>query len=241
MMYQFLDEFKTYSFNEACSKMTIQIEDTLYDYLKILNLKSIQEMDVFFALLEVDSNTVCAKKMVDVGGWRCVDCAKNNNIIFCQDCWSKMKDRHKDHNVVFISEVSGTCDCGDHNCIDRQYFCPKHKGTIERKEEINAYINRVLGEKLAQRIKEVNERMFNNMFNFFMKAMADKKTKEKAFNEVVNKFANCFGILCEMSSACNFIICDLLLKKYPNKTKHTCIDIEGKNGKMIKSSFFNHD
>ena len=241
MMYQFLDEFKTYSFNEACSKMTIQIEDTLYDYLKILNLKSIQEMDVFFALLEVDSNTVCAKKMVDVGGWRCVDCAKNNNIIFCQDCWSKMKDRHKDHNVVFINEVSGTCDCGDHNCIDRQYFCPKHKGTIERKEEINAYINRVLGEKLAQRIKEVNERMFNNMFNFFMKAMADKKTKEKAFNEVVNKFANCFGILCEMSSACNFIICDLLLKKYPNKTKHTCIDIEGKNGKMIKSSFFNHD
>jgi hypothetical protein len=46
-----------------------------------------------------------------------------------------------------------------------------------------------------------------------------------------------------MSTACSFLISDLLLKKYFNKVKHTCLDIDvtTNKGKIIKSSFFAHD
>ena len=126
-----------------------------------------------------------------------------------------MKEKHENHNVVFIHQVSGTCDCGDHNCIDKKYFCPKHKGTIETKEEINDYINKVIGEELATKFKELNENLFNDMFYFFMKAISNKKTREDEFIKCIDAFVNCFGVLCEISMACNYNICDLLLKKYP--------------------------
>ena len=241
MSYDNVDRFASKSFIDSCIEMENKIEDVKLKYLKIFNLKSLLELDFFFALIEVDSNTVCCKKLVEVGAWRCQDCAKSDNIIFCQDCWSKMKEKHENHNVVFIHQVNGTCDCGDHNCIDKKYFCPKHKGTIEKREEINDYINKVIGEELATKFKEINENLFNDMFYFFMKAINNKKTRADDFIKCVDAFVNCFGVLCEISMACNYIICDLLLKKYPCKTKHTCIDIEGKEGKMIKSSFFAHD
>ena len=234
-------DYNSLSFPDCSKETLLTIEDTLLSYLDLLKLKRVEEMAVFFSLLEIDSNTVCAKKMVGVGAWRCADCVKNDTIIFCQDCWIQMRDKHKNHNVVFLTNVNGTCDCGDHNCIDKKYFCPKHKGTIEGEEEIKAYINKSLGEKLAAEIKSITETMFNEMFRYFIKAINDKQTNSKDFIKVVNSFTNCFGILCEVSSACNFIICDLLLKKYPCKTKHTCLDIEGKKGKMTKSSFFSHD
>ena len=236
-----VDRFSSMSFTDSCLEMSLMIDDVKSKYLKIFNLKSVLELNVFFALIEVDSHTVCAKKLVEVGAWRCQDCAKNDNVIFCQECWSEMREKHEKHNVVFLHQTSGTCDCGDHNCIDKQYFCPKHKGTIEKKEEISGYINRVLGEELAARFKEINEKFFNNMFYFIMKAINSKKTKTNDFIRVIDGFINCFGVLCEISMACNFIICDLLLKKYPYKAKHTCLDIEGKEGKIIKPSFFSHD
>ena len=242
MLYDNVDRFNSMSFIDSCIEMSFMIDDVKKKYLQIFNLKSILELNVFFALIEVDSHTVCAKKMVNVGAWRCDDCAKSDSIIFCQDCWSGMRDKHKNHNVVFLHQVnSGTCDCGDHNCIDKQYFCPKHKGTIEKREEINAYINKVLGEELAFKFRSLSEKFFNNMSYYIMKAINDKKTKTDDFIKVVDGFVNTFGLLCEISSACNFIMCDLLLKKYSYKTKHTCIDIEGNEAKMTKQSFFSHD
>ena len=241
MIFQFLDVYNAMTFEQSCIEMKNVIEETKLKYLQIFNLKTVLELNVFFALIEEESNTVCSKKMDGVGGWRCQDCAKSESTIFCQDCWSKMKDKHKDHDVIFNNQINGTCDCGDHNCIDKQYFCPKHKGTIEKQEEINNYIDKVLGAQLAARFKEENEKLFTNMFGLFMKAISNNQTRSEEFIKCVDEFVNCFGTLCEISMACNFIICDLLLKKYPCKTKHTCIDIEGKEGKMIKSSFFAHD
>ena len=241
MHYDNIDKFSSMSFTDSCNEMSLMIDDVKSKYLEIFNLKSLAELNTFFSLIEIESNTVCAKKMFDMGGWRCQDCAISDNVIFCQDCWSQMKEKHENHNVVFIQRVNGTCDCGDHNCIDKQYFCPNHKGTIEKSEEINDYINRVLGEEIATNFKALNEKLFNNMFYYIMKAVNDKSTKNQEFIRIVDGFINCFGVLCEKSMACNFIICDLLLKKYPCKTTHSCLDIEGKEGKIIKSSFLSHD
>ena len=221
--------------------MTRRIESTLLKYLNMCNLKTVQELGTFFALLDIDPQTICAKKMVEVGGWRCGDCVRNDNTIFCQDCWSLMKDKHKGHNVIFVGRVSGTCDCGDHNCISKEFFCPKHKGIFQNDLEIEQYIKASLGDKLPQKITENSERMFEDMSIFFIKSINEKKQTSKEFFKVVNEFTNCFGILCDMSNACNFIMSDLLLKKYPCKTKHLCLDIHENGGKMIKESFFAHE
>ena len=175
----FSSEYNTMSFPDCSKSMSFKIEDTLLAYLDHLKLNSVEDMATFFALLEVDSNTICARKMVEVGGWRCADCVKNDTIIFCQDCWSLMKDMHKDHNIVFLNRVNGTCDCGDHNCIDKKYFCPNHKGIIEGEEEIKKFINKSLGENLSAKIKEITETMFDSMFKYFVKAINEKKIRRQ--------------------------------------------------------------
>ena len=221
--------------------MTKRIELTLLSYLNMLKLKTVQELGAFFALLELDTQTICAKKMIDVGGWRCADCVTNDSTIFCQDCWSLMRDKHKGHNVIFVGKVSGTCDCGDHNSISKEFFCPKHKGIFQNDAEIEKYVKDSLGERIPQQIANNSKRMFEDMSIFFIKSINEKKQTSKEFFKVVNEFTNCFGILCDMSTACNYIMSDLLLKKYPCKTKHLCLDINESGGKMIKESFFAHE
>ena len=231
------------SFDTACRNASFKIETTLLSYLSTLKVKTVEEMEDYFIDKELDSNTICAKKMIDVGGWRCADCVRNDNTIFCQDCWSRMKEKHKDHNIIFLNKVNGTCDCGDHNCINQKYFCSKHMGIFEKDEDIKTYINDSLGASLASKLKTTNQTMFNMMNEFYIRAINEKKTNSKGFLKVVNEFINCFGILCDMSTACSFLISDLLLKKYFNKVKHTCLDIDvtTNKGKIIKSSFFAHD
>ena len=231
------------SFDTACRNASFKIETTLLSYLSTLKVKTVEEMEDYFIDKELDSNTICAKKMIDVGGWRCADCVRNDNTIFCQDCWSRMKEKHKDHNIIFLNKVNGTCDCGDHNCINQKYFCSKHIGIFEKDEDIKSYINDSLGASLASKLKTTNQTMFNMMNEFYIRAINEKKTNSKGFLKVVNEFINCFGILCDMSTACSFLISDLLLKNYFNKVKHTCLDIDvtTNKGKIIKSSFFAHD
>ena len=101
--------------------------------------------------------------MSQVGGWRCTDCVDNENTVFCQDCWSQMKEKHVGHNIVFLKDVNGTCDCGDHNCIDKEYFCPKHKGIFQSDALIKKYIQTTIGHNLPLKLTAVNQTMFDNM------------------------------------------------------------------------------
>ena len=229
------------SFEESSKTMTFNIESTLLSILDHLKLKTVDEMGLFFKLLELDTKTICRKKLTEVGAWRCLDCVRNDSTIFCQECWSQMKDKHQNHNIVYINRVNGTCDCGDHNLINQKYFCPKHKGIFTSDAEIQNYIKASLGEALPPKIISANKPMFDHMAKYFLKAINDKRTQTKSFLKVVNEFVNCFGILCEMSTACNYIISDLLLKKYPMKVKHCCLDISENGVKIIKESFFAHD
>ena len=107
MIFQFLDVYNAMTFEQSCIEMKNVIEETKLKYLQIFNLKTDLELNVFFALIEEEANTVCSKKMEGVGGWRCQDCAKSESTIFCQDCWSKMKDKHKDHDVIFNNQING--------------------------------------------------------------------------------------------------------------------------------------
>ena len=77
------------------------------------------------------------------GGFRCVDCTLLTNAIFCNDCFSKTRDRHKNHNVLFKPYSNGFCDCGDPNSAIKESFCPDHQGPFTNENEIMNYIKNV--------------------------------------------------------------------------------------------------
>ena len=154
---------KTTTFKEHSDRILTKIKASMLKYMKVTNTKTALEMTLLFTLSDIDQGSVCAGKMESVGGWSCLDCIKNETTIFCQNCWSQMKNQHKNHNIIFDTTVNGTCDCGDPNSIDKQYFCPKHKGPMTDEEEIEAYTKKCLGEKIVSELKIINKNMFREM------------------------------------------------------------------------------
>ena len=206
-------DFQPNDFTWNSKKAIDYIEKILINYLDTINVKTIDQMNLFFALLELDSNTICGCKMEGVGAWRCEDCVNTENTIFCQECWSKTKEKHANHNIVFLNRVNGTCDCGDHNCIDKKYFCPKHIGIFENDAEINDYILDCLGEKVSGALKLANDILFRGMAKYYILAVTEKQTKSQGFIKAIESFVSCFGVLCKMSTACSLFVGDLMLKK----------------------------
>ena len=229
------------SFEENSSMIILKIESAKTQYLKALNVKTALEMTILFTLTEQNVSSVCARKMENIGGWRCLDCIKNENTIFCQSCWSKMRDQHKDHNIVFLTSVNGTCDCGDPNTIDKKYFCPKHKGPLTNDADIKDYTNKILGDKVESELKRINNVLFKDMAKFVIRAIQEKRTNGTIFKETLFEFINFIDAPCSTSKACMHLIAELLLKNFPFKTKHDCLQLNEGRGKIIKSSLFNHD
>ena len=243
LLYLFDEEIspKTTTFEEHSRKILDKIKNSMLKFMEVTNTKNSLEMTLLFALSDIDTGSVCAGKMESVGGWRCLDCIKNENTVFCQDCWSQMKRLHQDHNIVFLTSVNGTCDCGDPNTIDKKYFCPKHKGPMTNEENIDDYVKNCLGEKIATNLRKINKSMFREMAKYVIRAIEEKKTNDKKFSDNMSSFIDYLTTPCLSSKACMHIIAELLLENYPFKTKHVCIQINKGEGKLIKSSFFNHD
>ena len=245
-MYDFLDLFweeipSKVSFAENSSMIAFKIESAIKKYLSALNAKNVLEMTILFALTEQNTSPVCARKMEGIGGWRCLDCIKNENTIFCQGCWSKMREKHKDHNIVYITSVNGTCDCGDPNTIDKKYFCPNHKGPLTSDLEVHNYTNKILGEKIANELKRINRVLFKEMAKFIIRAIQEKRTNDLIFQDTIFEFIDFLDTPCTTSKACMHLIAELLLENFPFKTKHVCLQMSKGKGKLIKSSVFNHD
>ena len=228
------------TFEKSNDEMKYIIDSVSLLYLKIVNLNSYEELKRMFELLELDTNSICGKDVTNIGGWSCADCTRSDNSIYCQECWSQMKDKHINHNIIFTKIIdNGTCDCGDHNYIDSKYFCPKHKGIFTSDMMIKEYIKKSLGEKLPLNLISINQIMFDNMAKYFIQEI-NNKNKSTEFKNIVEDFINCFGKLYEMSTACNFIISDLLLKKYYFQVNHTCLDFDENGGRIIKGSLTSH-
>ena len=232
---------KTTTFIEHSNRILNKIKTSMLKYMRVTNTKSALEMTLFFTLSDIDTGSVCAAKMESVGGWTCKDCIKNEKTIFCQNCWSQMKNLHKDHNIIFDTSVTGTCDCGDPNNIDKKYFCPKHKGPMTNELEIEAYTKKCLGDKIVSDLKAINQSMFREMAKYVIRAIQEKKVNDKYFVQNISSFIDFISTPCATSKACMHIIAGLLLQNYPFKTKHVCLQLKGGEGKLIKSSLFNHD
>ena len=234
-------DFNDSSFEDATFFMTISIETTLSNYIKIFNVKTLEELDVTLKLKDLPSNTICAKRLNSIGAWRCIDCIRNDKAVFCQDCWSLMKDKHINHNILFVNDVNSICGCGDYNCINPKYFCKDHLGMEENEKKINDYIKKCLGDDIPNRLRIDSAKIFEDMMNYFVKAIKEGCLKTATFQNVVAGFVNTFGYLCERNSACTHIFTELLLRKYYSKVQHKCLEITDTGGQIIKYSVFKHE
>ena len=76
---------KNTTFDEHSKKILNKIKGAMLKFMKATNTKNSLEMTLLFTLSDIDTGSVCAGKMESIGGWRCLDCIKNENTIFCQN------------------------------------------------------------------------------------------------------------------------------------------------------------
>ena len=105
--------------------------------------KKLKDFDDCLAYLEknaVPNKCVCAGVIDTIPGYRCIDCSKYKNSIYCHECYLKSKELHKNHKVVFLPNTSGMCDCGDPDAL--YTFCSQHSGPYLEQKQIDDYISK---------------------------------------------------------------------------------------------------
>ena len=102
-----------------------------YDELFFYYLKLISKQNIYFCNKTIKKGE---------GGWKCLDCIIDSNSLMCNNCYNKSKEKHKGHRIKFYPEQHGFCDCGNHNFIIQESFCPDHQGAFTNKEEMINFI-----------------------------------------------------------------------------------------------------
>ena len=213
-----------------------------YTFLKQINNKYLQlfsctnKDDLVLTLkkLNHDAGSVCARKMIKIGGWKCVDCEKNSNAILCHQCWSKIKDKHLNHDINFHSSTNGTCDCGDPNTLQNSLFCPNHKGPLTNEKEVEKYINKFFSQDLVQSFQTITENLLEKMIPYIVDNI-ENKIKDKNFISTMNQFLEMIDML-SINTALMHILSKIFLKNFKIKVKHNCLMISDNEIKFIKTN-----
>ena len=215
------------------SKIASQFKDCYYEILKLFSCSNGTELINKLKGLEYEAGSVCARKMIKIGGWKCTDCEKNANSIVCQQCWSKVKDKHKDHDIKFNISTNGTCDCGDPNTLSSSLFCPKHKGPLTKEEDIQNYINKNFSKELIQSFEKSIEKFFDNLLPYIVDNIENKKNNPGFRNNMIF-YVELINVLTN-NSAIMHILSKIFLKNYKYKTKHFCLLFNDNEIKLIKN------
>ena len=150
-------------FNKIHSE-TKDISLYLFDSIKQFNLlfdkdlKNFEDSLKYLEKISIPNKCICASVIEKISGWRCNDCSKYENCIYCNDCYLKSKDLHKDHNVFFLNDSNGMCDCGDPDSL--YIYCPEHSGPFKEQKEINNYISKVFKKDILDKLKGFFENFF---------------------------------------------------------------------------------
>ena len=102
------------------------------------NIKSLEETYKYLELHSIPNKCECAGIIDTIPGWRCVDCSKYENAIYCSNCYFKSKNLHKGHKVYYLRSSGGMCDCGDPDSLN--IFCSEHSGPYTKQKQINEFI-----------------------------------------------------------------------------------------------------
>ena len=108
--------------------------------------------------ISIPNKCECAKIIDNVPGWKCHDCSKYENSIYCSNCYINSKDLHKGHKMKFLYSSSGMCDCGDPDAL--YTFCPEHCGPYIDQTKINEYIEKTFPKNVLDNLKVFLDDLF---------------------------------------------------------------------------------
>ena len=154
------------------------------------NLKDFEDCLKYIENISIPNKCVCAGVIETIPGWRCDDCSKYENSIYCNDCYLKSKHLHKNHKVYFLYSSSGMCDCGDPNSL--YTYCPEHSGPFKDQKQINDYISTVFPSEILKKLNEFFASFFvrfskylvlTEKFEYFCKDFFNEKFYNNNINE----------------------------------------------------------
>ena len=127
------------------------------------NLRNFEDCLKYLEKNALPNKCVCAAVIDKIPGWRCIECSKYENSIYCNDCYKKSKHLHKNHKVFYLYSSFGMCDCGDPNSLTT--FCTEHIGPYSNQKQIDESISKIFEKDELFKLNK----FFNNLFFIFSK------------------------------------------------------------------------
>ena len=182
--------------NDSTIKISLYFEDSIQKFPSLFenNLKTFDDCLTHLEKIAVPNKCICAGIIDNIPGWRCIDCTKFENGIYCNDCYLNSKDWHKDHKVVYLPSSTGMCDCGDPNTLNK--YCREHSGPFLKKEEIEDYIQKTFGKKVTENLRKFFDDFFVEFSKYliltekcdlFIQDLFDEKFHEPLTDELTNE------------------------------------------------------
>ena len=140
--------------NSATMKISSYFENCIKKFPSLFesNLKSFEESLSYLEKIAIPNKCVCASAVNAIPGWRCVDCSKYNNSLYCNNCYINSKDLHKGHKIQFSFDLAGMCDCGDPDSL--YTYCHEHSGPFTEQSQIDDYIEKSFGKKVVENLRK---------------------------------------------------------------------------------------
>ena len=158
------------------------------------NLESFDDCLDYLEKKSIPNKCICAGIIDTIPGWRCVDCSKYENAIYCNDCYTNSKDWHKGHKVFYLINSRGMCDCGDPDSLNQ--YCHEHSGPFKEEKEVESYILQSFEKKVVDNLRKYFDEFFLEFSKYFvltskcelfMEDLFDEKFQGELSSELLNE------------------------------------------------------
>ena len=223
------------------------------------HLLSLDETYKYLESISKPNKCECAGIIDTIPGWRCNECVKYENSIYCTNCFIASKHLHKGHKIEFLYSSGGMCDCGDPDSL--YTFCPSHCGPYTEQKEIDEYIGSIFPQNVLKNVKEFFDEFFmcftkyfllTEKCKYFYTEILEENCNNQKEKDDVHLLKNNFAIIfqnfltflfkiTENNLGMMHLIASYFLKNnLPNeniddlsKTTHSCIKIEKDDIKIL--------
>ena len=154
--------------NTATTKIASYFENSVEIFPTLFenNLESFEACLTYLEKIAIPNKCVCAGVIDNIPGWKCSECSKFENTVYCKDCFENSRELHKDHKVAYLPASIGMCDCGDP--LSLHNYCKVHSGPFTEQKQIDDYIQKSFGDKVLENLKNFFDDFFLEYSKYFI-------------------------------------------------------------------------
>jgi len=172
--------------NSSTIKISSYFEKAIRKFPSLFNknLNSFEECLSHLKKISIPNKCVCAGIIDAIPGWRCINCSKYENTIYCNDCYLKSKDLHKGHEVYYSLDSKGMCDCGNPDSLST--YCHEHSGPFVEQKQIDEYIQKSFDEKTLNNLTSFFDEFFLEFSKYLILTSKCKLFMDEIFDDKFN-------------------------------------------------------